>query len=414
MTAPTISGRVGPERLDLDAARVRIVQGLAPLAAVASEPLRRCAGRVLAEDVHAPAPVPGFAASAMDGYAVRFADLDPDRPVALELAGRSLAGHPYQGDLAAGQCVRVTTGAALPRGADTVVMQERAALEGGRVRIAGADRRGQHVRAPDSDIAAGTRILAAGRRLTPVDLGLLASVGRNRVPVRRMPVVGYFTTGDELKTPGEALAYGEIYERSAFALGGMAERLGVEWRDFGIVPDHPYRVRETLSAAALEADLVLTTGGVSTSEADHMRDAVAALGEVSALRVAVEPGGPLAVGRLGDSVYLGLPGNPVSAVVAFDLFARPVLERLAGARSQAPRTFPARCVEPLRKRPGRRAYQRGILARDGAGAWTVRSAGSQDAASYSTLARANCYIVLAEEAGGAEAGSWVEVLPFET
>jgi len=396
----------------LDAARVRVLEGLEVLPAGDPEPLRQCLGRVLAEDVYAPLPVPAYPVSAMDGYAVRAADLDSTGPVELRMAGRALAGHPFEGSVAPGQCVRIMTGAALPQGADTVVMQEQAEAADGHVRLFAAAESGRHVRPAGGDIGVGSRVLAAGRRLSPVDLGLLASVGLERIPVRRAPVVAYFTTGDELRMPGERLGYGEIYERNVFALGAMAGRLGAEWRDFGIAPDEPARIRETLSAAAGVADLVLTTGGVSLSEADHMLDAVAALGQVAGLRAAVEPGGPLAVGRIGRSAYLGLPGNPVSAVVAFELFARPMLERLAGAGTQEPRTFPARCAEPLHKQRGRCAYQCGILARAGDGTWTVRSAGSQDAAAYSTLARADCYIVLGEDTGDVERGAWVEVQPF--
>ena len=396
-----------------DQARTRIRAAVRPLDETETVPLAAALDRVLARERTAAIDVPGAANSAMDGYAVRGADL-PATAAALELLGEAYAGRPFAGAVGPGQCVRIMTGAVMPAGADTVVVQERArARADGRIGIGAGERPGQNVRAAGEDIAAGSALLPRGRRLGPAELGLLASVGAAEVEVVRRPRVAYFATGDELRMVGEELAPGALYNSNSHTLGAMLRRLGADGEDLGIVRDDPAATAAALRAAAARADVVLTSGGVSVGAADHVRDALGELGEVRFWKVAVKPGRPLAFGRLGGAWFFGLPGNPVSVMVTFCQFVRPALLRLAGESDPPPLLeLRATTQEPLRKRPGRVEYQRGILRPDDGGALRVTPAGAQGSGILSSMSRANCFIVLPLESGRVDAGAEVAVLPF--
>ena len=369
--------------------------------------------RVLAADVECPLDVPGHTNSAVDGYALAGADLPHDGVRELRVAGSAFAGRPFAGRAGRGDCVRIMTGAVMPEGCDTVVMQEHVHADGERVRVAAGHRAGQNVRLAGEDLRAGQVMLARGTRLLPAALGMLASVGIAQVPVVRRLRVAFFSTGDELRSLGEPLAPGEVYDSNRYTLRGMLERLGVELIDRGVVRDDPARLGEALDAACRDADVVITSGGVSTGEADHVKDLLEARGQVGFWRVAVRPGRPLAFGRLGRAVFFGLPGNPVAVMVTFYQFVQPALAAMTGARTPPPvPLLEARCAERLRKKPGRVEYYRAVLARDAAGALEVRPTGKTGSGLLHTMHDANCLIVLPEDSESVDAGTLVPVQPF--
>ena len=305
------------------------------------------------------------------------------------------------------------TGAIMPAGADTVVMQEHVEVDGGRVQIPPGIKAGQHVRQAGEDLAAGTVVVPRGRRVMPAEMGLLASLGVAEVEVHRTLRVAYFSTGDEVRAPGEPFEPGLVYDSNRFTMHGMLGRLGVEILDLGIVPDRRDAVFDALREASARADVVLSSGGASTGEADYVKVALQALGRVGFWRIAIRPGRPLAFGLLGDSVFFGLPGNPVAVMVTFYQFVEPALRAAAGETDPRPRpAVEARCTTRLRKKPGRIEYYRAVLERDEHGALVVRSTGRTGSGLLHTMSDANCFIVLPENGATVEPGATVEVQPF--
>ncbi len=398
--------------LDVAEATARILEAVRPLGGSECLALRSALGRVLAEDVISPIDVPSHTNSAMDGFALRGTDLDAAGGAQLRLAGEAFAGRAYPRAVGAGECVRIMTGAAMPAGTDTVVMQERAQVEGGQVRFAPGQRPGQNVRRAGEDLARGGVALQAGHRLVPADLGLLASLGRAEVRVRRRPRVAFFSTGDELRSIGEPLGEGEVYDSNRYTLFGMLSRLGAEIRDLGVVRDDRDALRSALAGAAADGDLVLTSGGVSVGEADYMKDVLAELGAPAFWKIAMKPGRPLTFGRIGQAWYFGLPGNPVAVMVTFYQFVQPALRRLAGEASVAAPTLAARAAERIRKRPGRTEFVRGVLS-PGDRLPSVAKAGTQGSGVLRSMSIANCFIVLPPEQGDVAEGDLVTVQPFE-
>ncbi|HID50382.1 MAG TPA: molybdopterin molybdotransferase MoeA, partial [Chromatiales bacterium] len=365
------------------------------------------------EAVTSPLDVPPHRNSAMDGYAVRAADLPQQDTATLTVIGTAFAGQPFAGEVGPGRCVRIMTGATVPAGADTVVMQEQVQRSGDTVTIGTGHGQGQNVRHPGEDIAAGDTVLQAGQRLGAAELGLLASLGIPRVTVRRPVKVAFFSTGDELRAVGEPLGEGQIYDSNRYTLYGMLKKPGVELVDLGVIPDDRGAIEAAFLAAAEQADAVITSGGVSVGEADYVKETLDRLGEVNFWKIAMKPGKPLAFGRINSALFFGLPGNPVSVMATFYLFVQPALRRLAGEDAAEPLEFRVPCAEPLKKRPGRTDFQRGILEQDADGNLTVRSVGMQASHILSGMSRANCFIILPRESGNVDAGSLVEVLPFE-
>jgi molybdopterin molybdotransferase len=369
--------------------------------------------RILGEDVIAPRDVPGHTNSAVDGYALAGAVLPREGEASVRIAGTALAGAPHAGAVGAGECVRIMTGAVMPEGTDTVVMQEHVSVTGEQVRIAAGHRAGQNVRRAGEDLRAGQVMLAAGTRLLPAALGMLASVGIAQVCVRRRVKVAFFSTGDELRSLGEALAPGQVYDSNRYTLRGMLTRLGVDFVDLGVVRDDPVLLREAIDAACAAADVVLTSGGVSTGEADYVKGILEQRGQVGFWRIAVRPGRPLAFGRLGEAVFFGLPGNPVAVMMTFYQFVQPALLAMQGQRAPPPvPLLDAQCPEALRKKPGRVEYYRAVLTRDADGVLRVRPTGRTGSGLLHTMNDANCLIVLPEQSGSLEAGSIVPVQPF--
>ncbi|WP_273544626.1 molybdopterin molybdotransferase MoeA [Aeromonas veronii] len=395
--------------LPLSDARQGMLEQLACCCDSEQLPLPDALGRVLASDIASPLAVPPFDNSAMDGYAVRLADLTAGTP--LIMAGKAFAGQPYQGEWPAGHCVRIMTGAPVPAGTDAVVMQEETQADGDRITFLTQPEPGQNIRRAGSDIGKGACVLPAGTRLTPREMPLLASLGVASVAVRRPLKVAIFSTGDELKPVGTPLAHGDIYDSNRYGVRAMLARLGCDCLDIGIIPDDPAQLRAAFSRADEEADVLITTGGVSVGEADFTKQLLDELGEIGFWKLAIKPGKPFAFGRLPRAWFFGLPGNPVSAMVTFDQLVQPALAKLAGQHFERPLQLQAIAAEPLKKSPGRLDFQRGILSQ-GPNGLEVRSTGSQDSAVFSSLSRANCYIVLERERGRVAAGETVTVEPF--
>jgi molybdopterin molybdotransferase len=405
-----------PNSLPVDRARALIRRFLQPVTAVERVHIRAALDRVLATDIQSPLDVPGHDNSAMDGWAVRFADLDRNGATTLRRTGASFAGKPFTGAVRAGEAVRIFTGGVMPQGADTVVMQERATELPDAVTItAGAvSKAGQNRRFAGEDLKRGAIVFRAGQPMRPAELGMLASLGINEVSVYRKLRVAFFSTGDELRSLGQPLATGEIYDSNRYTLFGMLKRLDCDIVDMGVVPDVPEDLEAAFRSAAASADVVITSGGVSVGEADFVRDLLGKLGEVLFWKIAMKPGRPLAYGRIGDAHFFGLPGNPVSVMVTFYEFVRDALLILQGRRDVAPMpTFKATLAKPIRKAPGRTEFQRGILEPDGANGWSVRATGDQGSGILSSMSQANCFIVLPPEAGNVEPGAPVDVQLLE-
>lgn len=391
----------------------RILDAIEPVADVETLPLHAACGRILATDVVSPIDVPPCDNAAMDGYALRGADLEPGGHTELVVAGRALAGHPHLGACPPGAAIRIMTGAPMPPGLDTVVPQESVETQGDRIRVPPGQRTGQHRRIAGEDLVAGGLALLAGRRLGPADIGLAASLGLDRILARRRVRVALLSTGDELLPIGSPPEPGRIYDSNRYTLDALLERLGVEAIDLGVVPDRPDALEAAVRHAASRADAIVSTGGVSVGEADHIRAALARLGHVEFWSVAMRPGRPMAFGRVAEAWYFGLPGNPVAAMIAFLFLARPALLALGGAAPSPPVPLRARASAPIRKRAGRTEYPRGFVTPAPDGTLSVAPDPSQGSGVLSSMSRANCIIVLPHDRGPVEAGEWVDCLPFE-
>jgi molybdopterin molybdotransferase len=405
-----------PDSMSVDRARALIRQFLTPVRATDRVHIRCALDRVLAQDVVSPIAVPGHDNSAMDGWAVRFADLAREGESQLRRIGESFAGKPPPPAIGPGETVRIFTGAVMPDGADTVVMQERATEIPGGVRIAaGAIRKaGENRRFAGEDLKPGQVVFRAGHLVRPAELGTLASLGINEVSVVRRLRVAFFSTGDELRAIGTPLSAGQIYDSNRYTLYGMLTRLSCDIVDLGVVPDVPAELERAFAMAAANADVVITSGGVSVGEADYVKQLLDKLGEVLFWKIAMKPGRPLAYGRIGGAHFFGLPGNPVAVMVTFYQFVRDALLVLQGRRDVGPMpTFKAVLGAPIRKAPGRTEFQRGILAPDGAGGWTVRTTGEQGSGILSSMTQANCFIVLPTARGNVAAGETVDVQMLE-
>ncbi len=407
------------ESLNVVAAQAFISRLVPRVRDAESVPLKGALGRVLARDIVSPINVPAHDNSAMDGYALRSGDLAADVPNHLRVAGKALAGQPFDGSVAAGSCVRIMTGAVMPPGLDTVVPQELVQLAGdGTVTLpAGVVRAGDSRRLAGEDLRCGEAALQAGRLLRPADLGLIASLGFADVPVVRPLRVAFFSTGNELRSVGQTLEAGCLYDSNRYTLWGMLLRLGVEPIDMGIVPDDAASLEAALRQATECADAVITSGGVSVGEADHTRAVMEKLGEVLFWKLAMRPGRPLAVGRIESrghqAILFGLPGNPVAVMVTFYAFVRDALLAMSGATASALPMLRAATTTAMRKRPGRTEYQRGIVSRSADGRWQVALTGSQGSGILRSMSLANGLIVLAHDQGNVEAGEDVDVLPFD-
>ena len=403
-----------PNSMPVAKAREFIARFLSPVAVIEHFHIRAALGRVLAADVISPLDVPSHDNSAMDGYAVRFADLKTDGEVTLIIAGTAFAGVPFQGAVKAGACVRIMTGGVVPDGCDTIVMQEHVKAAGDSVTIGGGHRLNQNLRRAGEDLKTGQVALKRGILLRPAEIGLIASLGIGEIAVYRKLRVAFFSTGDELRSIGTPLGAGQIYDSNRYTLHGMLARLDCEVIDMGVVRDDPKLLEQAFGEAARCADVVITSGGVSVGEADFVKDLLARLGEVVFWKIAMKPGRPLAYGRIGGAHFFGLPGNPVSVMVTFYQFVQEALQKLAGRDPLPPLpTFKVPCTSTLKKAPGRTEFQRGILTRDAAGALSVRVTGDQGSGILRSMTEANCFIILPTDQGNVTAGTLVEVQVME-
>ena len=423
-----------PKALPVAQAQEFIARLVPRVQAVERLALRSALGRVLAEDVVSAIDVPAQDNSAMDGYALRGNELagrtgggngngngndsDSDSDSIFAIAGAGFAGGRFEGVAMVGQCVRIMTGAVMPDGLDTVVPQEFCRVEGDRVHVpAGVVKLGDNRRLAGEDLARGSTALAAGRLLRPADLGMLASLGHAEVPVFRKLRVAFFSTGNELRSVGEPLEAGCVYDSNRYTLWAMLQRLGVEVLDLGVVKDDPAALEAAFTAAARDADAVVTSGGVSVGEADHTKLVMARLGDVLFWRIAMRPGRPMAIGRIESAghtaVLFGLPGNPVAVMVTFYALVRDALLAMSGATPTPLLPLRVASAEPIRKRAGRTEYQRGIVSQSSDGHWQVRITGSQGSGILRSMSEANGLVVLAHDQGNVAAGELVDVLPFD-
>jgi molybdopterin molybdotransferase len=377
-------------------------------------------GRVLAQDIISPISVPPHDNSAMDGYAFDGAQLSRGESLTLEVAGTALAGKAWQGKVGSGQCLKIMTGAIIPQGLDTVVPQEfvssQAGDGSGAARIsfpAKLLQAGDNRRLKGEDLHEGMPALNKGTRLTPAACGLLASLGLPSVPVYRQLRVAYFSTGDEILSLGEAPREGAVYDSNRYTVRGLIQRLDCEFIDLGVVRDDPSLLEATFRKAAEKADAIITSGGVSVGEADHTKSMMKKLGDVAFWRIAMRPGRPMAVGRVGSSVLFGLPGNPVAVMVTFLAFVRPALLRMMGSTQIEAPLLQARSAEAIRKKSGRTEYQRGVVTRAADGSLEVRITGNQGSGVLSSMVQANGLIVLGHAQGNVAAGDVVDVMMFE-
>jgi molybdopterin molybdotransferase len=375
-------------------------------------------GRVLAQDVISPISVPAHNNSAMDGFAFDASQLKANQPLTLRVVGTALAGKAWQGKVNEGECLKIMTGAILPDGLDTVVPQEFCQLVNAHdvttVTIpANILKVGDNRRLKGEDLMQGEPALKAGQHLTPAALGLVASLGMPDVRVHRRLRVAYFSTGDEVLSLGEAPREGAVYDSNRYTVFGLLTRMGCEMIDMGVVRDEPALLEAAFAKAALEADAIITSGGVSVGEADFTKAMMKKLGDVAFWKIAMRPGRPMAVGRIGKSVLFGLPGNPVAVMVTFLAFVRPALLRMMGSSAQVTPLLRAKSLEPLRKKSGRTEYQRGFVSSAADGTLQVRTTGNQGSGVLSSMVHGNGLIVLHHDQGNVSVGDEVDVMMFD-
>ena len=393
--------------MPLDTALAQMLDRITPLNATETVPLLQAFSRVTAHDIVSPLDVPGFDNAAMDGYAVRLNDLRDG--AALPVAGKAFAGQPFNDAWPSGTCIRIMTGAPVPEGCEAVVMQEQTEQTDNGVRFTAEVRSGQNIRRRGEDISAGAVVFPAGTRLTTAELPVIASLGIAEVPVIRKVRVALFSTGDELQLPGQPLGDGQIYDTNRLAVHLMLEQLGCEVINLGIIRDDPH----AFIGADSQADVVISSGGVSVGEADYTKTILEELGEIAFWKLAIKPGKPFAFGKLSNSWFCGLPGNPVSATLTFYQLVQPLLAKLSGnTASGLPARQRVRTASRLKKTPGRLDFQRGVLQRNADGELEVTTTGHQGSHIFSSFSLGNCFIVLERDRGNVDVGEWVEVEPF--
>jgi molybdopterin molybdotransferase len=403
-----------PNSMPVKQARQFIRQFLSPVTEQEAVPLRESLGRVLAKDIVSPHNVPNHDNSAMDGYAFNADDLQAADETKLKVVGTAFAGNAFSGEVSSGECVRIMTGAVMPKAADTVVVQERIETDGEYIRFTDNPKRGMNVRYAGEDLQAGQVVLPVGHLIRAADLGLVASLGIGELKVYRKLRVAFFSTGDELASIGQELEAGQVYDSNRYTLHGMLTRLGVEIIDMGVIRDKPELLERALLMASENADVILTSGGVSVGEADFMRQLLEKLGQVMFWKIAMKPGRPLAYGKVGNAHYFGLPGNPVAVMVTFYQFVREAMLVLMGQPEPKPSPlFKAVCTGDIKKLAGRTEFQRGLLYLDEDGDWKVRPTGNQSSGILRSMSEANCFIVLDEAIGNVQAGATVQIQLLE-
>jgi molybdopterin molybdotransferase len=407
-----------PQALRADTALEFLQRMVTPVSQSESVELKAALGRVLTHDVVSPIDVPAHDNSAMDGFAFDGALLQSEQSLTLEIAGTALAGKAWSGTISSAQCVKIMTGAVMPSGLDTVVPQELVQTDGPRITIpASAVRRGDNRRFRGEDLCQGKPALLAGASVGPAALGLLASLNIAQVAVRRKLRVAFFSTGDEILSLGDSPREGAVYDSNRYTLFALLTRMGVEVLDMGVVPDDPMALEQAFGAASAHADAIITSGGVSVGEADHtkavMRKLAGGESGVAFWKIAMRPGRPMAVGRIGSAMLFGLPGNPVAVMVTFLAFVRPALLQMMGHANQHVPMLKARSLEAIRKKPGRTEYQRAVVTTTEDGRLQVRTTGQQGSGVLSSMAAANGLLVLHHAQGNVAVDQEVDVLMFD-
>ena len=390
-----------------------LAQIVAPTKEVTVE-LKAALGQIVSSDVQSPVNVPQHTNSAMDGFAIRSDDLGRE---SYQVVAKVMAGHSYNKPLNHGEAVRIMTGAPVPMNADTVIMREQANQDGDSVTFdltMGAIKPGQNVRQAGEDLAIGQAAVQAGTQITAPELGMIASLGLDSVAIRPQVKVAIFSTGDEVQHPGEAQKPNCIYDSNRYTLHSMLTKIGCEVIDLGIIEDSEQALESTLNAASEQADLILSSGGVSVGDADYIKTVLDKLGQINFWRINMRPGRPLAFGQIDTTPFFGLPGNPVAVMVAFMQFVEPAIRKLQGINDWQAPFFNAVAEEKLRSRPGRTEYSRGIFGIDANGRLTVRSAGKQGSGILRSMSEANCLIEILPEQPGVEIGEKVRVIPLDT
>ena len=402
-----------PGLMPIEEALDKMLSPIKPIQTTLSLPLAEALGYVLAEDVLSPIFVPPFDNSAMDGYALRLADLEQTR--VLPLAGKSFAGQPFIGEWPAQTTIRIMTGAKIPEGCDAVVMQENTLVTDAGIQITQEHiQLNNNIRPTGDDIKQGDIVLSQGARLTPRDIPMIASLGISHITVVRKPKVAFFSTGDELKTLGEPLAEGQIYDSNRYGIKPLIEAFGCEAIDLGIIPDCPDTLKQTFDKAQSLADVVVTSGGVSVGEADYTKDILEELGQIGFWKLAIKPGKPFAFGELDSAWFCGLPGNPVSAILTMYVLVQPMLAKLAGHSAwTAPESIPAVTKSAFKKGPGRTDYQRGIYTIE-EGKFVVETTGNQSSGAFRSMSLANCFVVIEKDRGSVEVGETVQIQLFNS
>ncbi|MDI9330622.1 MAG: molybdopterin molybdotransferase MoeA [Alphaproteobacteria bacterium] len=405
-----------PQSLSAEQAEA-FLQHLAPSAVPSKAvelPVAQALERIVATDIVSPVSVPPHDNSAMDGYAFHSADLSVGGDLRLRCVGTALAGPAWSGQVAQGECLKIMTGAVMPVGLDTVIPAEFTRTDGNQIVFSSqVVKAGDNRRLCGEDLMQGQVALPRGTRLGPAALGLLASLGIPTVPVYARLRVAYFSTGTEILSLGDAPREGAVFDSNRYTVMGMLARLGCEMVDLGVCPDDPELLRVRFQQVASSADVVITSGGISVGEADFTKAMMRELGDVAFWRIAMRPGRPMAVGRIGSCVLFGLPGNPVAVMVTFIAFVRPALLRLMGANDQPLPMVRARCMEKMRKKPGRTEYQRGRLSRAANGDWQVATTGQQGSGVLRSMVEADGLVVLAHDSADVQVGDWVEVMLFD-
>ncbi|MCF7969909.1 MAG: molybdopterin molybdotransferase MoeA [Methylococcaceae bacterium] len=397
--------------ISINEALENIRAALSPIKDEETVNLHQALDRVLARSCIAPFNLPAFPNSSMDGYAFNSADIK-NTPFTLEQVGISWAGRPFSGELSAGQCVRIFTGAVIPSGADSVIMQEQIHCSEHAIHFPENVRAKQNIRYIGEDVRQDDCLLAAPKQLSAIDLGLLASAGIYEVRVIRKIRIAFFSTGDELSAIGMPLVAGQIYDSNRYTLTALLNNPCYTITDLGVIRDDKASIHTCLLAAAKSNDVIISTGGASVGDADFIKEILDDIGQVNFWKLAIKPGKPLAFGRIQDCHFFGLPGNPISVIATFQQVVTHALRQLMGLNNNAPLRFKAVCHSQLRKQAGRQEFQRGILSQAENGAFEVISAGKQGSNILSASSRANCYIVLTREQTNVEAGTEVLVEPF--
>ena len=402
-----------PNALAVNVAKRFILEAIDPVKEIEQVKILRSLGRTVAKDVNSPVDVPPFDNSAMDGYAIKASNQMPEGKTELEIVGKAFAGKPFKGKMSDNQTVRIMTGAVIPDNADTVVMQERTRTVDRTLVMETKIPKGANTRKCGEDLKKGEVALASGKLIMPSDMGLLASLGVESVNVRRRVKVAIFSTGDELISIGQIPKPGQIFDSNRYSLNGLLERLGCEIIDMGIIEDNKKSLNQALLKAGDQADLIITTGGVSVGDADYIKEVLDELGEVLFWKISMKPGRPLAFGKIKGSYFFGLPGNPVSVMVTFYQLVRDAIKRLQGEKSkQQTITHKVKCRGTIRKVPGRTEFQRGVVFQQN-GELVVSTTGNQGSGILSSMSQANCFIILQPQEQTINDGEMVEVQFFD-